>query len=187
MLTGGAVLRVAGRVFLGWGASTHPDDRQAEEARAEGRGPDEVTAGRDWTPPLMLIVPTTLLLAVLAIGLIPGAVPAIETAASHFHDHSAYLDWVLHGTVKLAPSSTSHVETFDYLYAIGAVLGAVAVAALALFGNPLRSRTPDSLVRPVQVAVQGLRRLHSGHIGDYIAWWTAGAAAFGAISLLLLL
>jgi hypothetical protein len=31
-----------------------------------------------------------------------------------------------------------------------------------------------------------LRELHSGHIGDYIAWWTAGAALFGGASLVFL-
>jgi hypothetical protein len=31
-----------------------------------------------------------------------------------------------------------------------------------------------------------LRELHSGHIGDYIAWWTTGAALLGGASLILL-
>jgi len=31
-----------------------------------------------------------------------------------------------------------------------------------------------------------LRRLHSGEIGDYIAWWTAGTAVLGAACLLAL-
>jgi hypothetical protein len=38
----------------------------------------------------------------------------------------------------------------------------------------------------VTAAVGGLRELHSGHIGDYIAWWTAGAALLGGSSLILL-
>jgi hypothetical protein len=28
--------------------------------------------------------------------------------------------------------------------------------------------------------------LHSGHVGDYVAWWTAGAALLGATCLLVL-
>jgi hypothetical protein len=31
-----------------------------------------------------------------------------------------------------------------------------------------------------------LRGLHSGHIGDYIAWWTTAAAMLGGASLILL-
>jgi hypothetical protein len=34
--------------------------------------------------------------------------------------------------------------------------------------------------------VVGLRGLHSGHIGDYIAWWTTGAGLLGAACLLAL-
>ena len=60
------------------------------------------------------------------------------------------------------------------------------LAALGLFGRPLRRRLPGVVLRPVVVAVGGLRHLHSGDIGDYIAWWTAGAAALGGASLILL-
>ena len=81
---------------------------------------------------------------------------------------------------------TSHVEPFDYLYAVAAVLGAVGVAALGLFGRPLQERIPRSILRPTVATIGGLRALHSGHIGDYIAWWTAGAAVLGGTSLILL-
>jgi multicomponent Na+:H+ antiporter subunit D len=182
MFTGGAVLRVSGRL-LGWGSSELEGGPQAAEAREEE---DEEVAPREYTPPLMLIVPAVLLLGAIVIGLIPGAVPGMEVAAGHFSDHVAYINWVLHGHVHFAPASTSHVEGFDYAYAGGATLGAIALAALGLFGRPLRQRLPDLLVRPVAVAVGGLRHLHSGHIGDYIAWWTAGAAALGGASLIFL-
>ncbi|HZO77933.1 MAG TPA: proton-conducting transporter membrane subunit [Solirubrobacteraceae bacterium] len=182
MFTGGAVLRVSGRL-LGWG----PSDRGGEQQDAEAREKeDEEDAPRDYTPPLMLLVPAALLLGAIVVGLIPGAVPGIEAAAGHFHDHAAYINWVLHGHVHFAPASTSHVEGFDYAYAAGATLGALALAALGLFGRPLRRRLPDLVLRPVVVAVGGLRQLHSGHIGDYIAWWTAGAAALGGASLIFL-
>jgi multicomponent Na+:H+ antiporter subunit D len=131
-------------------------------------------------------VPAVLLFGAIVIGLIPGAVPGIEVAAGHFLDHAAYINWVLHGHVHFAPASTSHIEGFDYAYAAGATLGALALAALGLFGRPLRRRLPDLLLGPVVLAVGGLRELHSGHIGDYIAWWTAGAAALGGASLIFL-
>jgi multicomponent Na+:H+ antiporter subunit D len=78
------------------------------------------------------------------------------------------------------------VEGFDYLYGAGATAGAVALAAVALFGGPLRRALPDPLIRLPLGAVIALRRLHTGHIGDYIAWWTAGAATLGGASLILL-
>jgi multicomponent Na+:H+ antiporter subunit D len=184
MLTGGAVLRVAGRVFCGWGAEQRADDEaQGSQAREEQ---DEETTGQDRTPAPMVVVPTILVLAAIVIGLIPGAVPGIERAAAHFRDQAAYIDWVLHDHVHFMPVATSHVETYDYLYGAGAVAGAVLIAAVALFGYPLRHRVPNLVVRSVLTAVGGLRQLHSGHIGDYIAWWTAGAAVFGGASLVLL-
>lgn len=120
------------------------------------------------------------------VGLIPGAVPGIEVAASQFHDQGAYIGWVLHGVPHFAHAPTSHVEGFDYAYGAAAAVGAVAVAALSLFGERLRSLLPKPMLRPVLVGVNGLRALHSGHIGDYIAWWTAGAAALGGTSLIFL-
>jgi multicomponent Na+:H+ antiporter subunit D len=135
----------------------------------------------------MLIVPALLLLGAIVIGLIPGAVPGMEVAAAHFVDHAAYTGWVLHGgPPHFAPASTSHVEGFDFLYGAGAALGAVAVALLGLFGRPLKARVPGVLLRPAVLAVDGLRQLHSGHIGDYIAWWTGGAALLGGASLVFL-
>jgi multicomponent Na+:H+ antiporter subunit D len=183
MFTGGAVLRVTGRVFFGWGPSEQPDTRQAAQAREEE---SEETGASGRMPVLMLIVPAVLLAGAIVIGLIPGAVPGIEIAAAHFADHLGYIGWVLHGTIHFEPASTSHVEGFDYLYGAGAAIGAVALAALGLFGRPLRSRLPGGVLRPITVGVGALRGLHSGHIGDYIAWWTTGAALLGGASLVFL-
>jgi multicomponent Na+:H+ antiporter subunit D len=183
MLTGGAVLRVTGRVFLGWGPSDAPDSRQAAQAREEE---SEETGTSERIPILMLLVPAALLAGAVVIGLIPGAVPGIEIAAAHFGDHVGYINWVLHDTVHFEPASTSHIEAFDYLYGSGATIGAVVVAALGLFGGPVRSRLPRAALQPITVGVGALRRLHSGHIGDYIAWWTTGAALLGGASLVFL-
>ena len=184
ILIGGAVLRVAGRVFMGWGAAERQEDIAiARPAREE----DEETTSRDHTPPLMLIVPAVLLTASIVIGLIPGVVPGIETAAAHFHDHAAYFRWVLHGSAgHFPPTPATHVETYDYLYAAGGTLGALALAALTLFGSPLLGRIPAAVLGPPRAALSALRGLHSGHIGDYIAWWTATAAALGGVSLIFL-
>jgi multicomponent Na+:H+ antiporter subunit D len=183
ILTGGAVLRAAGRVFVGWGASEREEDVQLRQPPDE----DEERIERDVTPPLMLIVPTALLFCAVVAGLIPGLVPAIESAAAHFTDHASYATWVLRGRpatyVTVAPS---HVEAFDYLYAAASTLGALAIAALTLFGAPLRGRLPRRFEGPPRVALRWLRELHSGHIGDYIAWWTAAAAVLGGASLILL-
>ncbi len=183
-LTGGAVLRVTGRVFLGWGRAQAAHESQAEQAHEEEA---EEIAPREKTPLLMLLVPGVLLAAAIVIGLIPGAVPGIEVAASHFRDQGSYIGWVLHSAPPhFPPAATSHVEGFDYAYGAAAAAGALAVAALSLFGGRLLALVPKPVLRPVLVGVNGLRALHSGHIGDYIAWWTAGAAALGGTSLIFL-
>jgi multicomponent Na+:H+ antiporter subunit D len=185
ILTGGAVLRVSGRVFLGWGAAERDEDVQAAGPASEEE--DEETASRDYTPPLMLVVPAVLLGGSLVLGLIPGLVPAIETAAAHFHDHAAYARWVLQDAAPgFSPVSTSHIEAFDYLYAAGGTLGALALAGLTLFAPTLHRRLPRTIAGPVRTGLTTLRELHSGHIGDYIAWWTTAAAMLGGASLILL-
>jgi hypothetical protein len=80
----------------------------------------------------------------------------------------------------------SHISVADVVYSAGSVLGAVVLAAFGLFGRPLRRRVPVALAVPWLRALHTLRDLHSGHIGDYIAWWTAGTSLLGAICLLTL-
>jgi multicomponent Na+:H+ antiporter subunit D len=186
-LTAGAVLRVAGRVFLGWGPSEGPDPQQA---RAAEERVDEERDVREHTPWMMIAVPGVLLVLALAVGLIPDFVPWLEDAAPRFTDHAAYARWVLHGAsggaIAWPHAESSHVPLLDVLTAIGGVLGAVGVAALGLFGRPLREGLPASVRVPARRVLVGLRMLHSGHIGDYIAWWTAGASILGGVCLVAL-
>jgi multicomponent Na+:H+ antiporter subunit D len=183
-LTGGAVLRLTGRVFLGWGPRQGPYRQQERAAREPV---DEMQDPRDSTPATMLITPALLLALALAVALIPGAVPAIETAAGRFADHTAYARWVLQGAAPMWPAaSVSHIAGSDILFALLATAGALAAAAIGLFGRPLRSSLPAPLRAPSLRAVHSLRRLHDGHIGDYIAWWTAGASVIGGSCLIVL-
>ena len=166
ILTGGAVLRVAGRVFMGWGASERQEDIQLRLPSRSGRGANRArrdpTADADRPAALLLV-------AAIVVGLIPGAIPAIETAASRFTDHAAYATWVLQGTsTHFPPAPTSHVEAFDYLYGAGGVLGAVAIAALTLFGAPtppavaggLRASAAGGADRPAPAPQRRHPRLH---------------------------
>jgi multicomponent Na+:H+ antiporter subunit D len=182
--TGGAVLRVTGRVFLGWGPAEGPDPSQA---RAAEERTDETRGERDATPALMIAMPVVLLLAAVAVGLIPGFVPAVERACARFVDHAAYARWALHGVpVRWPPVHPSHASGLDVMYSLLGTGGAVGLAALGLFGRPLRQRVPARVGEPSRSAMRALRRLHSGHSGDYVAWWTAGAATLGAACLLAL-
>ena len=62
---------------------------------------------------------------------------------------------------------------------------ATVLFPLAIGASPLlRDRRPQlprwALVRAVAQAAAGVRALHSGHVGDYVAWLVAGTAALGA-------
>jgi len=182
--TGGAVLRVTGRVFLGWGPSDGPEAGQARAARATEA---EMEDRPDHTPPMMVIVPAVLLGGALLASLVPGAVPAVEQAAARFTDHGAYAAWVLRDQpVRWPAIASSHASALDVIYGAVSVLGAVGAAALGLFGRPLRRVVPAAVGGPWLRGLHALRDLHSGHIGDYIAWWTAGASLLGAVCLLTL-
>jgi multicomponent Na+:H+ antiporter subunit D len=183
-LTGGAVLRVAGRVFWGWGPSEGLDPQQA---RAAHERVDETREDRGHTPPLMLVVPGVLLGATVIAGLVPGAMEWVARSAARFTDHPAYAAWVLHGReAHWPPAPPIGVESVDVIVGVLTVAAAFAVAAVGLFGRPLLARLPQGIHGGTRGVVLSLRGLHSGHIGDYIAWWTTGAGVLGGVCLLAL-
>ena len=49
--------------------------------------------------------------------------------------------------------------------------------------NPRDFATPRRLERAAEPALTTLHRLHSGNVGDYVAWLVLGVTAFGALVL----
>jgi multicomponent Na+:H+ antiporter subunit D len=178
-VTGAAVLRVAGRVFAGWGSDRPAQGASEQEAVREHSETDE---GHDHTPLSMSLTPMALVVAAVVIGLIPGVVHEVEHAAEHFVDRAAYVKAVLYGAhPHFAESPPAKLEPFDFMYSAGATLLAFGLAALALFGDPLTRRAPRALSQRPAAALRGLRTLHSGHVGDYIAWFTFAVASLGGL------
>jgi multicomponent Na+:H+ antiporter subunit D len=178
-VTGGAVLRAGGHMFLGWGPVGDSDatsDRQGAEEHRE----DEGSPSR--TPPVLVGPVVALLLAAVAVGLVPGLITHVEAAADRFVDRPGTAQLVLHGRPPVhVEGVASHGPTGSMvLFGLLGALGAVVVAALALG----RERIPDVLADPVRRVVmpahRALRAAHSGHVGDYVAWLTFGTAALGA-------
>jgi multicomponent Na+:H+ antiporter subunit D len=170
-ITGGAVLRAAGRVFLGLGHGGQPEP-SFEIDREESDEP-ETDDPRDRTPALLFVPAVLLLAGSLALGLISGIEHAALRAATSFVDTSGYAATVLHGAPAPTPqvSGPPSASALDYVYALLSVLGAGGLAAIALL-RPVRVFAP---------AVMSVRRLHSGRVGDYVAWLTLGFAAFGGL------
>jgi multicomponent Na+:H+ antiporter subunit D len=177
ILTGGAVLLAAARVFGGLGRRPDPDRYDEEE------GPEPETSGgrRDRTPAVMYGPALVLAVAALAIGLIPGIDDAATAAADRFTDRGAYATEVLAGRREPVPElSAPPLRSIDWPLGVGSVVGAVVVARLAL-----RRRRPAGALGAVSLAasslVEGMRAVHSGRISDYVTWLVAGAALLGGL------
>ena len=155
--TGGAVLRVAARVFFGLGP-TPPEDSSYETTGTEEEPETRHRLKR--VPDTMTAVPALLLAASLAVGAVPGFASAVGHAVSEAGSGGAITSphWTLVGVL---------LGLFSTLLAGG--LAALAVARPELLGE-----------RPWTGA---LRRLQSGHIGDYVAWLLVGTTVLGALAL----
>ncbi|HEX3325981.1 MAG TPA: proton-conducting transporter membrane subunit [Actinomycetota bacterium] len=177
-LTGGAVLRAAGRVFLGWGRRPKFD----ETSREEGDEDRETTGASTHTPVVMLAPGKLLVAAAFVMGVLPSAPRHAMSGAVQFADHHGYAAAVL-GTAPVSPpgpSGSAGATLSSVLLGVAGATGAIAVALLALFRDRL-PRAPVGLLRPALSPLGRLRDLHSGHVSDYVAWLTVGVAAFGGV------
>jgi multicomponent Na+:H+ antiporter subunit D len=175
-LTGAAVLRAAARIFIGVGPRKDP-------AIVEAPAPNEVDPELDFPHdrvPRMLTVPALVLAAAgLAVGLVPGLRDALGAAGERFVDRPGYVSAVLHGH---GPGDISAglpaPGALDVVLGLVTVLGAVGVAYLSL--APARPRLHRVGVVTGE-AINRLRWIHSGYVGDYVTWLVAGAAVLGGL------
>ncbi|MFI5675197.1 complex I subunit 5 family protein [Streptomyces cellulosae] len=157
-VTAGAVLRVAARVFLGLGP--RPEDGDTYETKGSGERPETPRRlGR--IPDTMTAVPAVLLAGALALGLAPGFADVTAHAVNEAGS----------GGVLVA---SVHWTPVGILLGVASTVLAVALAALAVSRPSLLAA--DGWGRP-------LRRLQSGHVGDYVAWVLAGATLLGVLAL----
>ena len=172
-MTAGAVLRAAGTIFAGWGEDEPPETEQPQEGDEES----ETLQPHDRTPLPMVVPAAVLTLAALVVGFMPGLEHAVQIAAGHFTDFRAYADAVLHGGAAYAPVGTESLKALDYAWGALSLTLALGIAALFLFGGRLDVPGSAPVRRAVESGQSVLRAIHSGRIGDYIAWMTAGAGA----------
>jgi multicomponent Na+:H+ antiporter subunit D len=179
-----AILRVAGRVFLGLGPADDP------LLSPEPDEDHEVEESPERSDLLMLLPTAALILAGLAVGLVPGVESHLEHAAEFFQNRHSYVETVLNGKLEHPPAGTSallKLPAASVAWSLVSLVGAVAFALLALYREQLvprrvRERAHDVLGGGLNV----LRTVHSGVIGDYVAWLTFGVAAFGGLLALVL-
>jgi multicomponent Na+:H+ antiporter subunit D len=168
-LTGGAVLRVGARTFFGLGE--RPGEGGTGAAPAPSDEQPDVPLRR--VPVSMTVPIVVLLLAALADGALPGARAAAQRAAASFVDHAGYVSQAL---ARTPASLATHAGTGWTALGTGldvlSVVAAVGVAAAACYGRPLlrRLRPLTALNRPMRL----LHAVHSGRVGDYVAWLMVG-------------
>ncbi len=188
-LTGAAVFRAGGRVFLGWG----PPREELAELASEGEEVERETKdGARRTPAVMMAPTFALVLAALAAGLWTGWAHVLVGAADRFEGTRGYAAQVLRGVrPPLAAHSVAAVAaaealSWGWLPAALAVAGALALALAILFRERLGRAWREPVVRGLALVLAPLKKAHSGHLGDYVTWLTVGVAAVGVAAALLL-
>ena len=205
ILSSGAVLRAAGRIWLGWGdtkssrpdADTEDDPGEEAEDRSDTAGAEGALGadgaggrqdGREWSGrlrrvPLTMVLPPLALLAIgLGLGLTSGIEGHAAAAAAAFSDRAAYAAAVLgtHGGFMPAVSrvvvpASPAASAGGVLADLGQVLAALCVAGIAL------DRRAVGLRRALAAGTGWLRRLHTGLVGDQVTWLAAGLALLAAL------
>jgi multicomponent Na+:H+ antiporter subunit D len=164
--TGGAVLRAAGRIFLGLGPVA--GDEEASPTEDEQEKADR--------PFWLMMLPTGLLLLLSLPGSHAAGHFAWRAAAEFMHPDSSL---VLAGVPQATQISVGTMpEPGSSLRPWVSVVLAIALAV----ANLSRHRTPrwitGALDRVAGPPVSGLRMLHSGLVGDYVMWIMVGLALF---------
>ncbi len=173
-LTAGAILRVAARVYAGLG----PKPEEWSHARTSGSTLEPETRLRR-LPLTMELAIGLLLVGALALGLLPGIHSVANRAAASFIDSAGYASQALHHVhVAIA------VPTASNWTGLGLGLGflsagcACLVALAGLYGGRLVARLPS--LRALASPIDMLHRVHSGHVGDYVAFMMLGIGTLAA-------
>lgn len=184
IVTAGAVLRSAGSIFFALG----PCERKRSE---DGSGDREADSGGREVERLMLLPGALLIAFCICLSFAPGLDHVALRAATDFRDGTRIRDRIMntiHAPLKSAEMQSEkelNEEPITEKYSIekGCINVGVAflVAFLALNRDRLRLTKLHFLTGPVAL----LRKIHSGVVGDYAAWFAAGVAVFSGLMLLL--
>jgi multicomponent Na+:H+ antiporter subunit D len=165
-----AIIRAGLRIFFGTGDR---DDPLLSEEPAESPPPED-------RPRLVLMNAVTLLLAfaALAVGAWTGLAETAMRAAHVFTDQSSYLHVVLDSRPAVPPPPGEWVTTTSsVVWAVVTLVGSIVLGFL----STIRARLPETATRVLRAGFAPLRAVHSGHIGDYVAWLVFGTGVIGGL------
>ncbi len=155
--TGAAVLRAAGRIFLGWGPAPSEEDCSPTDEERE----------RNDRPLWLMLLPALVLLAGACVG--AGGAGRIASSAA---------------TALMPPGAASGPASAQPAPVAVLAWLSVALALLLAAFQLSRHHLPGLLARSAQRVLDPLSAaldfLHSGAVGDYLAWVVVGLALFTA-------
>ena len=136
----------------------------------------------DTVPVTMIAAVVVLLIGALAAGVMPGARAAAEHAGAYFVDPAGYARAALQGSggPVLARRLPNWTGLGAGLGVVSCVL-AIGVAWLGIYAARLTERA-GRWGKAGSATIGVLHRLHSGHVGDYVAWLVTGVAAILALT-----
>ncbi len=149
--TGGAVLRATGRIFAGWGPVAGDEERSPTNEEQEKA---------DRPLPLMLACAAVPVIVVL------GSTGRTDALARHAADQ-----------VGAAAGAATHAPGVLPWVTVGLAL---LLAAFDLLQRHLPGPVTAVVGRVTGPLATGLGALHSGAVGDYVAWLAVGLALFTA-------
>lgn len=173
VMTAATVFRVFLRVFLGLG-DCGPSDRAAEiDELPESGKEDRVIPPHMFVPASLCIAFSTLPFAV------PQAQRIVFAAAHRALAQSLYIHRIYAQAIRYQLPPAPHGNPLASLaHGLIAVAAAAALACAAVF----HARIPRSLrwATRMEGQMHPLRRLQSGHPGDYVVWCMVGFVLVGA-------
>ena len=183
IVTGGALLRAAARIFFGWGDAEDPL-LSIEPPPAE----EEPEPNGSRVSPLLLFGPALALLIVgVGLAFTPRLAERSTQWAQRLEDRPSHAAEVLAGRLPPAGAPVPvHAGFAPYGYGLVSLALACGLALVGLYRRRLPELLRRASARVVEPPVHVLKGLHSGIVGDYVAWLTFGAAAVGGLLALLL-
>jgi len=126
----------------------------------------------------MWLPAAALILLAISLPAIPRVRGLAEANAQTFVNQSSYASTVL-DNAEPPPPEMSPAESLSSSILRTSVAGILAL--LLALGSVFRKKFGRTLrfMRSLELGNGSLRRIHSGHSGDYVAWLSAGTALLG--------
>ncbi len=178
--TAAAVLRFTARAFFGWGQGRAITARGAPHIHMEAE-----THGEHRRVPVFMWAPMAALLLGAALIAVPVRGRSMaERFAFEFESGHIYQAAVLDGRNENVPQAESEQLLLSWSQ-VAVVLAMLAIAAAALFPKSKKLKFAQPTGAALAKLVVPLRTLQSGRVGDYVAWFAFGIAAYGGMLLLM--